>query len=100
MCPFVLECVLQNLFLQQTELKNIITHARENCELGLRICDLDSILHSRLSKSILTVIELIACSHSEKATGVPASPIVEHFKHISTVLDVHSSDNSDDDELA
>ena len=73
-------------------LKNIITHARENSELGLRICDLDSILHSRLSKSILTVIELIAYSHSEKATGVPASPIVEHFKHISTVLDVHSSD--------
>ena len=99
-CPYVLECVLQNLFLQQTELKDTITNSRENCNLGFRICDLDSILHSRLAKSILTVIEHIACSHSEKATGLPVSPITELFKHIGTVLDVNSSDESDDDELA
>ena len=84
--------------MQKTELKDIIAHGRENCDLGFRICDLVSILHTRLSKSILTVIELIACSRSEK--GVPAPHIVEHFKHISTVLDLHSSDESNDDEVA
>ena len=86
--------------MQQIQLKDIVAHGRENCHLGLRICDLDSILHTLLSKSILTVIELIACSHSEKTTGVPAPHIIEHFKHISSILDLHSSDESDDDELA
>ena len=92
-----MECVLQNLFMQQIELKDIVAHGRENCHLGLRICDLDSILHTLLSKSILTVIELIACSHSEKTTGAPAPHIIEHFKDISSTLELHSSDESDNE---
>ena len=82
--------------MQQIELKDIIAYGRENCHLGLRICDLDSILHTLLSKSILTVIELIACSHSEKTTVVPAPHIIEHFKDISSTLQLLSSDEDDD----
>ena len=69
-CACVLESVLDNLKMQQSDLKNIISYARQNCTLGLRICDLDSILHTKISKAILSVIELLALSHCEKVTSV------------------------------
>ena len=94
-CVCVLESVLDNLKMQQNELKDIIAHGRENFHLGLRICDLDSILHTKISKAILSVIELIALSHCEKVTGLPAPHISEHFTQIYATLEVLSSDESD-----
>ena len=79
--------------MQQSELKDIISYARQNCTLGLRICDLDSILHAKLSKAILTVIELLALSHCEKVTGTKAPHISKHFPEINAALEVSSSDD-------
>ena len=88
-------CVLHNLKMQQNELKDTIAYGRQNCHLGLRICDLDSILHTKISKAILSVIELIALSHCEKVTGGPAPHISEHFAEINAALEIPSSDESD-----
>ena len=92
-CPCVLQSVLDNLKLQQNDFKNLIFYARQNCTLGLRICDLDSILHAKLSKAILTVIELLAISHCEKITGAKAPHISKHFAEINAALEVSSSDD-------
>ena len=80
--------------MQQNDLKNLIFYARQNCTLGLRICDLDSILHAKLSKAILTVIELLALSHCEKAPHIS-----KHFAEINAALEVPSSDESVDGEI-
>ena len=98
-CACVLESVLDNLKMQQSDLKNIISYARQNCTLGLRICDLDSILHTKISKAILSVIELLALSHCEKVTGAPAPHISKHFAEINAALEVLSSDESIDGEI-
>ena len=71
-------------------------YARQNCTLGLRICDLDSILHAKLSKAILSVIELLAISHCEKVTGAKAPQISKHFAEINAALEVSSSDDETD----
>ena len=85
--------------MQQSELKDIISYARQNCTLGLRTCDLDSILHTKISKAILSVIELLALSHCEKVTGAPAPHISKHFAEINATLEVPSSDESVDGEI-
>ena len=95
-CVCVLESVLDNLKMQQSDLKNIISYARQNCTLGLRICDLDSILHAKLSKAILSVIELLALNHCEKVTGAKAPHISKHFAEINAALEVSSSDDESD----
>ena len=95
----VLESVLDNLIMQQNELKDIIAYGSEKWHLGLRICDLDSILHTKISKAILSVIEIIALSHCEKVTGAPAPHISKHFAEINAALEVSSSDESDNGEI-
>ena len=95
-CPCVLQSVLDNLKLQQNDLKNLIFFARQNCTIGLRICDLDTILHSKLSQAILTVIELLAISHSQKETGAKAPQLTAHFAEINAALQVSSSDDETD----
>ena len=83
-----MESVLDNLKMQQSELKDTISYGRQNCNLGLRI-------HTKISKAILSVIELIALSHCEKVTGVPAPHISEHFAEINATHEVPSSGESD-----
>ena len=95
-CPCVLESVLENLKHQQLDLKNLIFFARQNCTVGLRICDLDTILHAKLSHAILTVIELLAISHSQKETGSKAPQLTAHFAEINAALQVSSSDDDTD----
>ena len=95
-CPCVLQSVLDNLKHQQLDLKNLIFFARQNCTVGLRICDLDTILHAKLSHAILTVIELLAISHSRKETGSKAPQLTAHFAEINAALQVSSSDEDTD----
>ena len=96
-CPLVLQCSLDNLFNQQNKTSSLCTDSKKHCQLKFRICDLESILHSLISKSILTVIEYLASSSSEQATDLPASLVMELFQQINTVH-VISSDESNSEE--
>ena len=95
-CPCVLEAVLENLKHQQLDLKNLIFFARQECTRSLIICDLDTILNVKFSRAILTVIELLAVSHSQKQTGSKAPQLTAHFAEINAALQVSSSDDETD----
>ena len=77
-------------------MKNLIFFARQNCTLGLRICDLDTLLHAKLSHAILTVIELLATSHSQKQTGSKAPQLTAHFAEINAALQLSSSEEEEE----
>ena len=95
-CPCVLEAVLQNLKHQQLDLVNLLFFARQECTRGLIICDLDTILHVKLSRAILTVIELLAVSHAQKETGSKAPQLSAHFDEINLELQLSSSDSEEE----
>ena len=52
--------------------------------------------HSKLSQAILTVIELLAFSHSQKETGAKAPQLTAHFAEINAAQQVSSSDDETD----